>query len=150
MQLKIYTVHGSLWILNMSHLQYACSCVQNWIISQAKLTKRLLPWRSTANKWIHLASVVRSHTCWGFILKTIKRTSENLHIQWVHPEISTDNSITSLEASKIMSCGITVSPCENSLPSPGTQLDSSDSDCTAAHSTLIFHQQSFSRGSDFL
>lgn len=61
-----------------------------------------------------------------------------------------DNSITCLEATKIMSCGITVSPCGIGFPSPGTKLDSSDSDCTAAHPTLVFHWQSFSIGSHFL
>lgn len=107
-------------------------------------TRWSLLWWCKVNNWMTRASMTLSHARQAFLLKPIDL---RLRIICMHseltPKISTNDSITSLQASKIMSCDITVSPSENSLPSPESQLDSSDYDCTAAHSTLIFPRAEF-------
>lgn len=101
----------------MSHLQYSCVIMSKIGLFHVTNTEDL------------------------FSLQTIRKWHKS---QWAQTKISKDDSVTSPEASRIMSCGITVSPYDNGLPGLGIQLDSSDSDCTAAHSTLFFsHQQQF-------
>ncbi len=115
------------------------------------MTKRLLLWRCTVNRWITLAAAVRSNACqeFSFILKTIKRTSGNhAYTMSSHKKYQRMTKLAaSRPTSKIMSCGITVPPlpCKNTQPSPGTQTGAMKGDY-AVNSTLIFHQQSFSRG----
>lgn len=108
----------------MSHLQYSCVIMSKIGLFHVTNTEDL------------------------FSLQTIRKWHKS---QWAQTKISKDDSVTSPEASRIMSCGITVSPYDNGLPGLGIQLDSSDSvHCCTLHPIFFPTSSSFSRGSDFL
>lgn len=97
--IKLYVlVHSTRWISGIKWRDYYYFLIC--------LSKRTNEWTGQVRHF----HIYGQFFCW-------EGRPPNLHAPWAQPQnIHTNDSITSLQASRIMSCGITVSPSGNHLP----------------------------------